>query len=209
MRPAATLALLLCTAPALALDAKPPGPGWEEANRTDTFVIFAKDNPAALAREIRVFTEVEAAPAVVHRVVGDFAAYTEFMPYVNEVKILKKTTEDDLVVYFALSLPLVSNRDYAIRIRRSENAGVFRTEWTAESGALPEREGLVRVKLNTGGWLLEPLDGGRRTRVTYSLLTAPGGSIPQWVANKSNTASIPDLMTAVRARSTNPRWKRP
>ena len=48
-----------------------------------------------------------------------------------------------------------------------------------EPEAEPEVEGVVRVKLNEGSWLAEPLNGGKRTRLTYTLLTNPGGLIPR------------------------------
>ena len=52
-----------------------------------------------------------------------------------------------------------------------------------------------------GAWILEPMGDGKKTRVTYQLHTHPGGSIPSWIANKSNTIAIPDLFKAVKTRS--------
>ena len=66
---------------------------------------------------------------------------------------------------------------------------------------VPEKDGIVRVKINTGAWILAPLAGGKRTRITYRVSTNPGGSIPTWLANKSNTTAIPDLFKAVRKRA--------
>ena len=65
----------------------------------------------------------------------------------------------------------------------------------------PEVKGVVRIKLNEGSWLATPLDGGTRTRLTYTLLTNPGGLIPDFVANMSNTTAIPELFKAVGKRS--------
>jgi hypothetical protein len=47
----------------------------------------------------------------------------------------------------------------------------------------------------------EPISGGSRTRLTYTLLTNPGGMIPDFVANMSNTVAIPKLFKAVMKRS--------
>ena len=67
---------------------------------------------------------------------------------------------------------------------------------------LEERPGVVRVKLDTGSWLLEPREGGKKTFVTYYLHTDPGGSLPAWVADKANKSSMPDVMRAVRKQAT-------
>jgi hypothetical protein len=83
----------------------------------------------------------------------------------------------------------------------SANGGVFRSEWTASPEAEPEVKGVVRIRLNDGSWVAEPISGGTRTRLTYTLLTNPGGLIPDFVANMSNTVAIPKLFKAVMKRS--------
>ena len=60
----------------------------------------------------------------------------------------------------------------------------------------------VRVEINEGSWLFEPLDSGKRTRVTYQLLTDPGGSVTAWVANQANKTAVPDVMRALRKAAT-------
>ena len=62
MRPALTAALLTVTAlvpRARGLDAQPPGPGWEEANRTDNLVVYTHDNPKVGTRDIEAVSEPE------------------------------------------------------------------------------------------------------------------------------------------------------
>lgn len=189
---------------ALAIDAKNPGDGWAEANREDEFVIFTKDDAKAGARALIAITEIDAAPDVVFSVVGDFVNYPKFMPYIQESKVIEQKSELELVAYARLDPPLVDERDYYIEVKRTpgpQNGGVWKSAWTAVPEKGPERADVVRVKLNTGSWVIEPLDGGKRSRVTYNLLTHPGGSIPNWIANKSNTVAIPDLFKAVRKRS--------
>lgn len=210
MRPVlAFVALLLAAAGARAVEAKLPGPGWEEANRNDDLVIFTHDNPQVGTRDIIAVGEVDAAPQAVFDVVVDFDHYPQFMPYVKESRNLKKTSDLQVTVYALLSPPLVDDRDYAIEVTKTvgtgRNGGVFKSAWVAVPDAAPPRESVVRVKINTGSWVMEPLDGGKRTRLTYNLSTHPGGSIPTWIANKSNTVAIPDLFKAVRAQSTKGR----
>src|SRR5690606_16839033 len=99
----------------------------------------------------------------------------------------------------------VSERDYPLKVRLTHgspaNGGIFKVEWSPSPGSWPEVEGVVRVRINEGAWLAEPLDDGKHTRLTYRLLTNPGGMIPDFVVGLSNTIAIPELFEAVRKRS--------
>ncbi|MBA4142516.1 MAG: SRPBCC family protein [Nitrosospira sp.] len=186
-----------------ALDVKSPGTGWTEAHRTSDLVIFTKD--VEQGRRIVAVGEVAAPPQTVFDAVSDFGHFTEFMPYVEESTVLSRQSDSEVITYARLAPPFVSERDYPLRVRLTSgstaNGGVFKVEWAVSPEAYPEVEGVVRIKLNEGSWLAEPLDGGERTRLTYTLLTNPGGLIPDFVTNMSNTIAIPKLFKAVMKRA--------
>lgn len=196
-------AAVFAAIPAQALDVKSPGPDWTEAYRTSELVIFIKDVDEG--RRIVATGEVEVRPEIVFDVLSDFEHYPDFMPYVEESRVLSRKGNSQVVTYARIAPPLVSERDYLLRVRMTRgtasNSGVFKIEWEAVPEVQPEVEGVVRVKLNEGSWLVAPLDGGARTRLTYTLLTNPGGLIPDFVANMSNTIAIPELFKAVGKRS--------
>jgi hypothetical protein len=189
---------------AWALDVKSPGAEWTEAYRSSELVIFTKDIQEG--RKIVAISEMEAPPEFVFNVVGDFEHYRDFMPYVKESRVLSRKDDGEVITYARIAPPFVSERDYPLRVRITRgmpsNGGVFKIGWEAVPEAQPEVEGVVRVKLNEGSWLVEPLKGGMRTRLTYTLLTNPGGLIPDFVVNMSNTVAIPELFESVRKRST-------
>jgi hypothetical protein len=213
LRRLALAALVLAPLRVTALEAALPGPGWEEANRKDNLVIFIRDNEKANAREVKSITEVDAPPAAVDRALSDFDHFVDFMPAVRQARLVTTVAANEFIMYQELQLPLVDNRDFVIRLRRipgtPANGGVFRHEWAVtESKDAPPREGIVRIELNTGAWIMEPIDGGKRTRLTYEILTSPGGNVPRWIANKSNSMVIPDVLDAVRHRAVDPAWKK-
>lgn len=196
--------LLWCVIPSgWSLDVQRPGSGWTEAYRSGELVIFTKD--VEKGRRIVAIAEVDARPEVVFNVVNDFDHYPEFMPYVIESRILSRNGDSEVVAYNRIAPPFVAERDYPLKFRMtrgtSANGGVFRSEWTASPEAEPEVKGVVRIRLNDGSWVAEPISGGKRTRLTYTLLTNPGGLIPDFVANMSNTVAIPKLFKAVMKRS--------
>ena len=185
------------------VDVQRPGPGWTEAYRSGELVIFTED--VEKGRRIVAVAEVEAPPEVVFNVVNDFDHYPDFMPYVIESRVLSRNGDSEVVAYNRIAPPFVAERDYPLKFRMTRgslaNGGVFRIEWTARPEAEPEVEGVVRIRLNDGSWVAEPISGGSRTRLTYTLLTNPGGMIPDFVANMSNTVAIPKLFKAVMKRS--------
>jgi hypothetical protein len=201
---AAFVAAAVFTAtPTQAFDVKSPGPGWTEAYHTNELTIFIKDVDEG--RRIVATAEVEARPEIVFDVQSDFEHYPDFMPYVKESRVLSREGNSEVITYARVAPPFVSERDYLLRVRMmrgtASNGGIFKIEWEAVHEMQPEVEGVVRIKLNEGSWLATRLDGGTRTRLTYTLLTNPGGMIPDFVANMSNTIAIPELFKAVGKRS--------
>jgi hypothetical protein len=196
-------AAVFAATPAQAFDVKSPGPDWTEAYHTSELTIFVKDVDEG--RRIVATAEVEARPEIVFEVLSDFEHYPDFMPYVKESRILSREGNSEVITYARVAPPFVSERDYLLRVRMApgaaSNSGVFKIEWEAVPEMQPEVDGVVRIKLNEGSWLVAPLDGGARTSLTYTLLTNPGGLIPDFVANMSNTIAIPELFKSVGKRS--------
>lgn len=212
MKPGAAplLLSLLC----LAAAAAPAEPGWEPAGGSDDVQVFERVRPGAAARELLAVGEADLPPARLFRVLLDFARCTEIMPYTVEGRVLHREEGGRIVhLYTVLDAPLVARRDYALRLVDEsdwrEGAGFLRLSWTPSDRAPPEREGMVRVTVNEGHWLLEPLDGGRRTRVSYRLFTDPGGSLPAWAFNLANRGALPGAIEAVRRAARDPRYADP
>jgi hypothetical protein len=67
--------------------------------------------------------------------------------------------------------------------------------------APPPAPGVVRLRVNSGQWLLEPAAGGNRTRARYSMVVDPGGQVPIWLANLLLTGTLPKVFRAVRGES--------
>jgi uncharacterized protein YndB with AHSA1/START domain len=203
--------LILAALPAVAAAPLPfasakPGPDWKQARLDREMAIFFRDGASANAREVRAVTEIGAPPWVVFNVVTDFENYPKFMPYAREARVLKRDGDATALVYSLSAPPVIAWRDLVAEIRMTRgttaNGGVFRSEWMAKPDLAPLRPGVVRIKLSTGFWSLEPIDNGRSTRVTYSVLTSPGGAIPRAFADQSTNDGIAGLFAAVRKRAT-------
>ena len=183
-------------------------PAWQQVARDDGISVLARTPEGGSVSEVKATTLVDAPPHDVWRVIRDYTNYTKTMPYTQESRVLASEQDGKVTVFYCLvNAPLVDKRDFIIRIQDEsdwkEGKGFLKTAWTAATeGVPPEREGVVRVKLNTGYWLLEPREEGKKTFVTYYLYTDPGGSLPKWIADKANKTSVPDVLRAVRKQAT-------
>lgn len=181
-----------------------PEPKWEQAAKDDGITVFSRTHPGSSVAEMKAIGMIDGSPREVWTSLRDYPHYTETMPYTEEAKVLS-TEEGGKVLYFysVINAPLTSRRDYVIKIvdesDAKDSAGTLKLTWKAATEkAPPLREGIVRVTLNDGYWILEPRDQGAKTFATYYLYTEPGGSVPKWIVNKANGTAVPAVFKAIR-----------
>ncbi len=169
------------------------------------FSVYVREKDGTPVKEVKSTGDINAPPARVFEIVSDYEHQAGNLPYVKDQKVFSRT-ENEVIFWTIADFPMVSTRDWVLKAKLEKNfeGGKYRVSWepTEWKDAPASPEGVVRLKVNSGNWTLEPLDGGARTRATYYLFTDPGGSIPGFIANKANTVALPDLFTAIRKRST-------
>lgn len=182
---------------------------WLDAGGSHDTRVWYRDLPLADAREIKAETTIAATPERVWEVLSDIEHYPEFMPYLVEIRRLE-SADGSYVLYERVEPPLISARDYTLRLTLQEDAKarVFRRSWSLANDLGPAiKDGTVRVTVNEGAYDLRA-DAAGGARLTYTLRTNPGGSIPLWIARRASTSSVPDLLDAIRHRALDPAWKR-
>lgn len=177
--------------------------GWSPALDSGGVHVETRSQPGSPVAEVRASIVVAAPPERVFAVITDADRFPEFMPYVEEARTVARIDRNRWYVYQRLSPPLANDRDYTL-LQESEadpQSGRYTLRWSiANDHGPPPVDGVVRVELCTGSYELERVEGG--TRLTYRLLTDPGGSLPAWLAEIANTQSVPALLQAVAARAT-------
>ena len=124
-------------------------------------------------------TEIDATPEQVLSVIADFPSYKDFIPEIEDC-ILVKETETHWDVRFTLKL--VKRFRYVLRMDKS-NPNAIR--WKLLEGMF---------KSNDGGWDLEPIDGGKRTRATYFIDINVGMFVPSSIMRNAVSRSLPDTV---------------
>ena len=119
------LALTLLASPA-------DSSGWELAAKADRLSIYARKQAGTEVREMKAIGVIDAPPHEVLKAISDYENYPKTMPYVIEARVLERFREGaEVVLYSRLSMPLVSQRDYIIRI-------VDDSQWRDGAGFLKE-----------------------------------------------------------------------
>ena len=194
-----------------AADDPAPPAGWEEVARTDTVIVYGHLRPGSSIRELRAVGTIDAPPWVVKNVIDDGDHYAEFMPNVLEAHVLARDpVHHTSVAYAKLSAPLISPRDYVLLVHDESHAApdgsiVYKSRWEPSTNGPAEKPGVVRIKVNEGSWLLEPIDNGRKTRTTYQLYS-DGGGLPAFILNQVTKRRISDEYAAVEKRSALPQY---
>lgn len=101
--------------------------------------------------------------------------------------------DDVRVIYNQIAQPVVSKRDFCLTVARERlPAGDCRIRFrTTNEAAPPKPEGFVRMDKLWGEWhaVAEPSGG---SKLTYTLFSDPGGSIPSFLVHGSQKKSTRD-----------------
>lgn len=198
----AVVAALLAAAGLLTATAV-PAVEWEKLSDKDGALVERRPVPGSRIPEIRVTAHSPLAPAAVFETIWKYQEYPEFVPFLKRLHILSDTG-DERVAYEQLALPFVRDRDYTIRFRRRMDPATHRYEILIESAndaGPPPDSSHVRVTNIRGGWTTEPGPGGKGSLVRYEMQSDPGGRIPAWLADRTQSHAAADLVRAMLKRA--------
>ena len=186
-----------------------PSDEWVLISKSDDIAIYRRPRSGPGHNESKVIGEIAAPAEVVHAVLDDIESYSKFMPYTVECRVLKRDA-DSVLTYQRISAPLVSDRDYTLRVRTTtktvEGGKSYFSRWETENALGPaQKRGVVRVNLCEGSWLLEPL-GPNSTRATYMIYTDSGAALPAFIKNTGSQIGLRKMFTAVRKQARDPKY---
>jgi hypothetical protein len=177
-------------------------PAWRRAGEMDGIVVEQRVVEGSAHLEVRAAGRSRLPPGEVLETVWNHREYAEFVPYLKRLHILGEGP-DWLLVYEQLALPIVTDRDYTIRLQRSTlpAARGFAVTFRSAPGEGPAEDAShVRVRAIEGSWALEP-DGDGGTLAVYTVRSDPGGAIPAWLANRLQVQVTGRFVHAMLARA--------
>ncbi len=183
---------------------------WEEKADSKGVKVYSRSRSGTGVKELKSIGVVDSPPRAVFKVLGDFPRYKEMFPNTEE-SIVVSTEDKATHFYTVINPPMVSRRDYCIRVADDTDPkdpkGVYKISWKLSDKGPAPKNGTVRVAVNDGSWILEPIEDGKKTQVTYFIFTDPGGSLPNWIINKANSSTIPDVFEALRKYSKEAKYQ--
>lgn len=135
---------------------------------------------------------VKARPEAVFRAVTDFDHYPEFMPNIVKATPVRSTNSGDKKYSFTLNVALW-DIEYTLLLKPGHKDNLYTLDWKYVEGD---------IKDTTGSWKIRPYDKDNGySMIFYRVKTDPGRFVPDWVADRLSTQSIPDMIEAVRKRT--------
>lgn len=191
-------------------------------------IIYSGDVPDSAAKRGEAMGVVEATPAKVWEVVTDANSFQEFLPrllrsrlvrFEELQRILQERPSSAAAVEALLSSPPpdlahfripgrkyqgyhyghleapwpIRDRWYIVRVHWDESQAarqIYTCSWSLTTGNLREYR---------GEWKVEPF-GEKQTRLTYRVVTDPGGFVPKFVIEDFTTKTLPQIIAGVRRR---------
>lgn len=171
------------------------GQGYDRVGERSGVTVWRR---AGHAIDLAAQGDIDAPPDVVLKILTDYGSHPKWVHGLSVSKVLDRS-DGALDVYQRLSLPMLDDRDFEMHVTWSSDGGgrVIRFKTTNDK-APPLQKGVVRVPVHEGGWDLEPVDGGRRTRALYHFRMELGGSLPMWMARGRASKDVPALFDGIR-----------
>ncbi len=176
---------------------------WQRVTVKDGVTVDRRTVNGSKLYETRAMSWAPLSPKQIFDVLCDRQRYPEFLSYLKKQEVISEVG-DDAIVYDQIRVPLVSDRDYVIRVHKSVDEATQLYSLVFESAdALgpPEAKGHVRARNIRGGWWLKPGARGG-VDITYSLYSDPGGSIPNWIVNLVQKKEVPKYVRLIVQRAT-------
>lgn len=181
----AVLALVLCT-PLIASAAE--------------VALVDISKPGVPGKTFSASTSMPASMASVCAAIQDYAAYPQFMPNVDKVKVAP-AGDGATLVDITLKLPMGKIKQYRLKMTPTTSAGSCQLRWklVPVAGLKPDET----IADTSGFWQLAPeASDASQTSVKYQVYTDPG-PVPMgfgWIVDSMSRDSIPKMFEALRKR---------
>ena len=188
--PALVVAVMMLAAPAAAR-ADEPNPDWLRKIESGDIALEAHADPSGRGGAVRAMIDIAAPPQAVWSTILDCERAARMTPSVKRCTVLSRDAGGraelrEHVVKWSFLLPALHSTS------RLTLEPYRRIAFRCEGGDIKDCE---------GQWRLEPLEGGKATRVTYeNRATAPFG-MPNGLAALAMRRDVPAALRALRRES--------
>jgi len=147
--------------------------------------------------------QLPAAATKIQQVLLDYNRQVGKIGRLSEARVLSRD-DDGMYVYQRLNLPVISDRDFTVRVESgASDPRWWVAYWAVTDRGPAPRDGIVRVTRHRGVWDLIKLTDNT-TWVRFEVRIALGGSLPLWMAKGGAGKELPELFANVCRLSVGP-----
>ena len=174
---------------------------WKLEREKNGIKVFTRKTAKASMKESKTEIYLKGSPEELVKFFKDVNNHKTWMHRISTSKLLKKLNENEFHAYYIASAPWpVSNRDAVVHYKiQKEDSGNYIIVATGIPSEMPEVKGLVRIPKLFATWEFLKQPNGT-TKIIYTSLSEPGGSIPEWLANSGATDTPFNTVAALRAK---------
>ncbi len=156
---------------------------WKPVKGEDGIKVYTKHDPGSDYKAFKAEMQVRCKIESIVEVLKNSESINNWIVNCKGVKLLK-TDDNDQYYYIETSLPFpFKNRDMVYHFQYiAINSEQEKVIVTGIPEYIPPKEGIVRLAMANGYWLLTSIDSSM-TSITYQMHVEPGGLIPAWLAN--------------------------
>ncbi|HEX8952627.1 MAG TPA: START domain-containing protein [Polyangia bacterium] len=186
------LRLLALALPLLAADVR----GYKHVGGRNGIEVFR--NMASSVIDLYAEGDFAAPPQLVREVLLDYDIAPKITDNVAESRVLVRN-DHEVVTYQRLKLPVISDRDFTVRATWGHRGQALTMQFAVDNSRGPEpHEGIVRMSLLQGTWLLEPRQDGAATHARYHVQIDLAGDVPRWMVSGGAAKNLPKVFEGVR-----------
>lgn len=174
---------------------------WEKSDVVDRVTLYKNSSAPGDYSAYRADTVIDAPPAKVFPLIISHERARSWS-FMKKYRVITEQ-ENGATVYQMVDRSGLSPRDFTIRSYHFEpdspNEGTYGFVWEQANKAGPgETSSAVRVEHVGGSLILEPADGGKKTRVSYRFLMDPGTWVPGFIVNGALKDSALEVIEKLR-----------
>jgi hypothetical protein len=191
------ISLLLAAAFVPPLGASP----WKLVKETSSCRIYSRPMEGSNLKEWQAVGIFNADFDSVIRMMSQRDRYSEWFGMCRELCLIQSRSEADFDLYFALALPLMTDRDIVanVRLEFDKPGGVAQATFRGVDSPYRRDSGLVRMP-RMNGTILITRRGAHRTEVVYQYFVELGGRVHHSFANALGWKQPAETMKKIRQR---------
>ena len=156
---------------------------WSFAKEVDGITLYTRTVQDSPVKAVKAVMVVDGSPGVAAALIMDPASSPEWIFGVESTEVVKSEGPDEIWVRALIDLPWpLSDRDNVnqMKLLRSADNGGIVIEMINRPKARAIEEGVIRMPVAEGRWLLKPSDPSH-VEITQEYMVDPGGEVPDWV----------------------------